>query len=216
MERKCPACGWEVKDGADRCPSCGLLASEFHNYTPGSKKEKSSGCLLPIGIVVVVLIAVIFINGALNQHYGGSTSSQSSGKSVTVVTEKNEQPSTWQFGDDAEQVVKELKDALGSKYKYTWTASGYKLTFTVKIQELSGDDLADLYAADAAEAQKIIDNLNESMKSANSGTLDRFKILGYKSPTVVFSMVTSDDMEVCTVTNGKITHSITKDNFRYG
>lgn len=77
MERKCPACGWEVKDGADRCPSCGLLASEFHSYTPGRKKEKSSGCLLPIGIVVAVLIAVIFINGALNQHYGGSTSSQS-------------------------------------------------------------------------------------------------------------------------------------------
>lgn len=190
-------------------------------------EERRGGCFggfLKIvgGIVVGVLILSLVLSGIRSCNYAvkrgssGSSYSSSTGENVTVVTEKNEQPSTWQFGDDAEQVVKELKDALGSNYKYSWTASGYKLTFTVKIQELSGDDLADLYAADAAEAQKIIDNLNESMKSANSGTLDRFKILGYKSPTVVFSMVTSDDMEVCTVTNGKITHSITKDNFRYG
>lgn len=174
------------------------------------------------GIVVGVLILSLVLSGIRSCNYAvkrgssGSSYSSSTGENVTVVTEKNEQPSTWQFGDDAEQVVKELKDALGSNYKYSWTASGYKLTFTVKIQDLSGDDLADLYAIDAAEAQKIIDNLNESMKSANSGTLQRFKTLGYKSPSVVFSMVTSDDMEVCTVTNGKITHSITKDNFRYG
>lgn len=190
-------------------------------------EERRGGCFggfLKIvgGIVVGVLILSLVLSGIRSCNYAvkrgssGSSYSSSTGENVTVVTEKNEQPSTWQFGDDAEQAVEELKNALGSKYKYTWTASGYKLTFTVKIQDLSGDDLADLYAADAAEAQKIIDNLNESMKSANSGTLDRFKILGYKSPTVVFSMVTSDDMEICTVTNGKITHSITKDNFRYG
>lgn len=190
-------------------------------------EEKRGGCFggfLKIvgGIVVGVLILSLVLSGIRSCNYAvkrgssGSSYSSSTGENVTVVTEKNEQPSTWQFGDDAEQVVKELKDALGSNYKYSWTASGYKLTFTVKIQDLSGDDLADLYAIDAAEAQKIIDNLNESMKSANSGTLQRFKTLGYKSPSVVFSMVTSDDMEVCTVTNGKITHSITKDNFRYG
>lgn len=190
-------------------------------------EERRGGCFggfLKIvgGIVVGVLILSLVLSGIRSCNYAvkrgssGSSYSSSTGENVTVVTEKNEQPSTWQFGDDAEQVVKELKDALGSNYKYSWTASGYKLTFTVKIQELSGDDLADLYANDAAEAQKIIDNLNDSMKSANSGTLDRFKILGYKSPTVVFSMVTSDDMEVCTVTNGKITRSITKDNFKYG
>ena len=190
-------------------------------------EERRGGCFggfLKIvgGIVVGVLILSLVLSGIRSCNYAvkrgssGSSYSSSTGENVTVVTEKNEQPSTWQFGDDAEQVVKELKDALGSNYKYSWTASGYKLTFTVKIQDLSGDDLADLYAIDAAEAQKIIDNLNESMKSANSGTLQRFKTLGYKSPSVVFSMVTSDDMEVCTVTNGKITHSITKDNFRYG
>ena len=190
-------------------------------------EERRGGCFggfLKIvgGIVVGVLILSLVLSGIRSCNYAvkrgnsGSSYSSSTGENVTVVTEKNEQPSTWQFGDDAEQVVKDLKDALGSNYKYSWTASGYKLTFTVKIQDLSGDDLADLYAIDAAEAQKIIDNLNESMKSANSGTLQRFKTLGYKSPTVVFSMVTSDDMEVCTVTNGKITHSITKDNFRYG
>lgn len=190
-------------------------------------EERRGGCFggfLKIvgGIVVGVLVLSLVLSGIRSCNYAvkrgssGSSYSSSTGENVTVVTEKNEQPSTWQFGDDAEQVVKELKDALGSNYKYSWTASGYKLSFTVKIQELSGDDLADMYAIDAAEAQKIIDNLNESMKSANSSTLQRFKTLGYKSPTVVFSMVTSDDMEVCTVTNGKITHSITKDNFRYG
>lgn len=190
-------------------------------------EERRGGCIggffkIVGGIVIGVILLSFILNGIRSCNYAvkrgssGSSYSSSTGENVTVVTEKNEQPSTWQFGDDAEQVVKELKDALGSNYKYSWTASGYKLTFTVKIQDLSGDDLADLYAADAAEAQKIIDNLNESMKSANSGTLQRFKTLGYKSPTVVFSMVTSDDMEVCTVTNGKITHSITKDNFRYG
>lgn len=178
-------------------------------------EEKQSGL---VAKVLIALLAV-FILVSIARGCGFLPSSRKpdqSETSVTVVTEKDEQPSTWQFGDDAEQVVKDLKDSLGSKYKYSWTASGYKLSFTVKIPDLSGDDLADLYAVDAVEAQKIIDNLNESMKSANSGTLDRFKLLGYKSPTVVFSMVTSDDMEVCTVTNGKITHSISKDNFRYG
>lgn len=178
-------------------------------------EEKQSGL---VAKVLIALLAV-FILVSIARGCGFLPSSRKpdqSETSVTVVTEKDEQPSTWQFGDDAEQTVKQLKESLGSKYKYTWTASGYKLTFTVKIQELSGDDLADLYAIDAAKAQEIIDNLNESMKSANSSTLQRFKTLGYKSPSVVFSMVTSDDMEICTVTNGKITHSISKDNFRFG
>lgn len=190
-------------------------------------EERRGGCFggfLKIvgGIVIGVILLSFILNGIRSCNYAvesrryNSTPSSTYTSSAESSTQTSSEPSTWQFGDDAEQIVKDLKESLGSKYKYSWTASGYKLTFTVKIQELSGDDLADLYAADAAEAQKIIDNLNESMKSANSGTLQRFKTLGYKSPTVVFSMVTSDDMEVCTVTNGRITHSITKDNFRYG
>lgn len=182
-------------------------------------EEKQGGHVAKVLIVLLVVFILIGIAqgcGKLNRFLDSGDYFPSATQSVSVKTEKNTQPSTMQFGDDAEQIVKMLKDSLGSKYKYSWTASGYKLTFTVKIQELSGDDLADMYAVDAAEAQKIIDNLNDSMKSANSATLDRFKNLGYKSPTVVFSMVTSDDMEVCTVSNGKVTHSITKDNFRYG
>lgn len=163
-----------------------------------------------VGKVLLALLALVLV---LSWAKGGKTETRNG---VTIRTERNDQPDTAQFGDDAERIAGDLKSALGSGYTFSWTASGYKLTFTVKIQDLSGDDLADLYAIDAAEAQKIIDDLNESMKSANSGTLDRFKALGYKSPTVVFSMVTSDDMEVCTVTNGKITRSITKDNFKYG
>ena len=170
-------------------------------------EEKRGGW---VGKVLLALLALVLV---LSWAKGGKTETQND---VTIRTERNDQPDTLQFGNDAERIAGDLKSALGSGYTFSWTASGYKLTFTVKIQDLSGDDLADLYAIDAAEAQKIIDNLNESMKSANSGTLQRFKTLGYKSPSVVFSMVTSDDMEVCTVTNGKITHSITKDNFRYG
>lgn len=190
-------------------------------------EEKRGGCIggffkIVGGIVIGVILLSFILNGIRSCNYAvkskryNSTPSSTYTSSAESSTQTSSEPSTWQFGDDAENVVKDLKESLGSKYKYSWTASGYKLTFTVKIQELSGDDLADMYAIDAAEAQKIIDNLNESMKSANSATLDRFKNLGYKSPTVVFSMVTSDDMEVCTVTNGRITHSITKDNFRYG
>ena len=190
-------------------------------------EERRGGCIggffkIVGGIVIGVILLSFILNGIRSCNYAvkskryNSTPSSTYTSSAESSTQTSSEPSTWQFGDDAENIVKDLKESLGSKYKYSWTASGYKLTFTVKIQELSGDDLADLYAVDAAEAQKIIDNLNESMKSANSATLDRFKNLGYKSPTVVFSMVTSDDMEVCTVTNGRITHSITKDNFRYG
>lgn len=170
-------------------------------------EEKRGGW---VGKVLLALLALVLV---LSWAKGGKTETRNG---VTIRTERNDQPDTLQFGNDAERIAGDLKSALGSNYKYSWTASGYKMTFTVKIQDLSGDDLADLYAIDAAEAQKIIDYLNESMKSANSGILDRFKALGYKSPTVVFSMVTSDGMEICTVQNGRITRSITKDNFKYG
>lgn len=195
-------------------------------------EERRGGCIggffrIVGGIVIGVILLSFVLNGIRSCNYAVKSrkysSSPSSSYTSSVGTDSAgtdssaaSEPSTWQFGDDAEQIVNQLKESLGSNYKYSWTASGYKLTFTVKIQELSGDDLADMYAINATEAQKIIDNLNDSMKSANSATFDRFKTLGYKSPTVVFSMVTRDDMEVCTVSNGRITHSITKDNFRYG
>ena len=170
-------------------------------------EEKRGGW---VGKVLLALLALVLV---LSWAKGGKTETRNG---VTIRTEKNEQPSTAQFGDDAERIAGDLKSALGSNYKYSWTASGYKMTFTVKIQDLSGDDLAELYAADPTGTQDMIDKLNESMKNANKSTLDRFKALGYSQCTVLFTLTASDGMEICTVKNGRITRSITKDNFKYG
>lgn len=170
-------------------------------------EEKRGGW---VGKVLLALLALVLV---LSWAKGGKTETRNG---VTIRTERNDQPDTLQFGNDAERIAGDLKSTLGSGYTFSWTASGYKFSFQARTESVSGDDLADLYAADPTGTQDMIDKLNESMKNANKSTLDRFKALGYKSPTVVFSMVTSDDMEVCTVTNGKITRSITKDNFKYG
>jgi hypothetical protein len=189
-------------------------------------EEKRGGCLKHWLIVLLILVVVGWIgnncSGSSGSHYRSSGSSySSSGSSYSSTapkessTEVPSQPSTWQFGDDAELIVKDIKEAFAD-YKVSWYVSGYKLSVTVKVQSLSGDDLADLYKSDAAGAQKSIDTLNDSMKSANSSVLQRFKTMGYNSPSVEFSIVTSDDMEICTVLNGAVTHSISAENFRYG
>lgn len=182
--------------------------------------EKKGGCLKYFLIIVlsVAILSALSNSCSSNRYRGNSASSAVSTPAVTQygIKTKTSQPSTAQFGEDAGKIVEDLKVSMGNNYKFSWMASGYKFSFTVKILDLSSNDLADLYAADSYGTQDIIDQLNESMKSANSSTVERFKSLGYAAPTVVFTMITSDDMEICSVENGEITSSITKDNFRYG
>lgn len=163
-----------------------------------------------VGKVLLALLVLVLV---LSWAKGGKTETRNG---VTIRTERNDQPDTAQFGDDAERIAGDLKSALGSGYTFSWTASGYKFSFQARTESVSGDDLADLYAADPTGTQDMIDKLNESMQSANKSTLDRFKVLGYSKCTVLFTLTASDGMEICTVKNGKITRSITKDNFKYG
>ena len=170
-------------------------------------EEKRGGW---VGKVLLALLALVLV---LSWAKGGKTETRNG---VTIRTERNDQPDTLQFGNDAERIAGDLKSALGSGYTFSWTARGYKFSFQARTESVSGDDLADLYAADPTGTQDMIDKLNESMKNANKSTLDRFKALGYSQCTVLFSLTASDGMEICTVQNGRITRSITKDNFKYG
>lgn len=193
-------------------------------------EEKRGGCfgkfLKIVGGIVVGFLVLAVLAGMLNscnsskskKYSSSSYPDNSFSSSVSTAkpssTPKPSMPSTMQFGDDAEQIAKEIKETLGD-YKYSWYASGYKFSMTVKMESITGDDIADLYAS-SPDAQNTIDTLNRSMRDANESIWARFKGLGYTDCTVVLSVVTNDDMEICTVENGKITHSITKDNFRYG
>ena len=170
-------------------------------------EEKRGGW---VGKVLLALLALVLV---LSWAKGGKTETRNG---VTIRTERNDQPDTLQFGNDAERIAGDLKSALGSGYTFSWTASGYKFSFQARTESVSGDDLADLYAEDPEGTQDMIDKLNESMKNANKSTLDRFKALGYSQCTVLFTLTASDGMEICTVQNGRITRSITKDNFKYG
>ena len=223
-----------------RCHKCGRMwaAGDIFQETTrtrqiqankgesGAMEEKRGGCLKKFLIVFLALAligAVVKSCGSIfdfenrsvgNSYSSGSYTSSPRSTAKPASTPKPSMPSTMQFGDDAEEIVKDIKEALAD-YKVSWYANGYKLSVTVKIQNLSGDDLGGMYAYEA-NAQSTIDQLNSSMQSANESTWDKLKLMGYSDCTVVFSMVTCDDMEICTVENGRITHSITKDNFRYG
>ena len=180
--------------------------------------ENRLGCLktLLIVIVTVVVFGGIFGSCGNNSRRANSYSSSARATARSTATEKPTQPSTEQFGDDAETIAGEIKASLGENYKFSWFASGYKFSFTAKTTEISGDDLAVLYGSAPAYAQSLIDELNESMQDANKSTLDRFRALGYRDCTVIFTLSASDGMEICTVENGKITHKITQENFKFG
>ena len=194
------------------------------------------------GLFLLTLVVTILVtannkeksNASYQSSYSGSTASGGESKADQVKrlleedkkkdavwsaagyqTPKPSMPSTTQFGDDAEIIVKEIKETLGD-YKYSWTANGYRLTLTVRVESITGDDLAELYAYDPSGTQSLMDRLNGAVQEANESTWERFKNLGYADCTIVFSMVTNDDMVISICTNGKITQSITKDNFRLG
>lgn len=196
--------------------------------------EKKGGCLRRIiwitGTVIVCFLLLLAVVGAAVSGRQTSTRTRAPSISRTQQTESTKDqvygelgiptptasmPSASQFGDDAESIVKEIKEAMGD-YKYSWYANGYTLSLTIKAEELSGDDLADLYAADPIGTQDAIDQVTESMRRANSSTWMRFQTLGYSKCLIAFSMVTSDGMTICSAENGKITHTISADNFRYG
>ena len=184
-------------------------------------QKDRGGCLKYFLIIILVLALLGGIAKACDTiRYSGSYSSSSSSSYVSTPrpasTRTPTQPSTTKFGDDAEAMAAEIKQTLGDGYKYSWFANGYKFSFTVKLESISGDDLADMYASDPGGAQSVVDDLNESMRQANKSTWEKFKKLGYTDCTIIFSVCASDGLEICTVENGRITHSITKDNFRYG
>lgn len=179
------------------------------------------GCLKTVLIVLATLFIIGAILGSCTKNSGNTKPASSYTSSARVSTKpsstpKPSMPSTMQFGDDAEQIAADMKKSLGDSYKFSWFANGYKFSFTARTLAISGDDLSALYASDPAGTQSMIDKLNASMQEANKSTWDRFKNLGYSDCTVVFSLKASDDMEICTVENGEITHSITAENFRYG
>ena len=186
----------------------------YQNAYSGEYKKSRTGRGWKTVVLVVLVLFVIAVK--LNQCNSSSSGRKPASSSYTSsYSSKPSQPSTQDFGDEAEKVVKNIKEAM-SPNTVTWYANGYELSVTVKVKEISGDDLADFYAADAAGAQDLVNQLNDSMKNANKSTVDHFKTLGYTQCHITFRVVTSDDLEICTVENGKTTHSVTKDNFKYG
>jgi hypothetical protein len=223
---KCPECGGQVSDQAQACPHCGAPISP-------PPQNDSGGCCL-FGIIKAVLVflltlavgfAIVAGIGALSSRKTGKASSPSSysslapgtGSSTTkpAASSTPSQPSRDAFGDEAEKIAEDFKKEF-EDYSVSWTANGYDLRITVRVADLSGDDLADMFEADPSGAQKLIDQLAESMRAANQSIVDRLKAKGFQSFTVETQMITSDGVEFSAAVNGVITKSISQDNFKYG
>ena len=228
MVIKCPDCGGQVSDQAQTCPHCGAPISP-------PQQNNSEGCCL-FGMIKAVLAFILTLAIGLGIVAGvksisapktsrtsgfSSYSSVSSGTKGSAPT-PTQRPTTkaaaapTSFADDAEEVVKTVKEGFSNTdIKTSWFINGTKLSVTLRVNELSSTDLRDMYYTDS-DAQSTVNALAQAAQKANKSSCDLLKMKGYKDFTVVFSMITSDGFEMVTTENGEITYCISADNFRLG
>ena len=127
---KCPNCGKEISDSAEKCPNCGATSEKHSKYTDERKNRK----LKKINIVlsVVLLISLIcngiqfFKNGESKNH----VSSDSSTKSEIDVSEKTEtvsKESTENKSEEKEEDDKIEKISVGDQVDVNTQYGDFKL-----------------------------------------------------------------------------------------
>lgn len=183
-------------------------------------EEKRGGKLKTILLVILVLGIIGSLGKSCKSsprsHYSSSSYSSGSYSSSARRPTSTLKPASDQFGDDAEELLKDAKSSFGDEAAVSWTVNGKKATLTVRINDISSDDIAEWFRADPAWAQDMIDDLADSMKSANKSSYDALKNKGHSGFSVVFEMQTSDYFTVCTASNGSLTYKMTQENFKYG
>lgn len=235
--RFCTFCGTRIGENEPERKD----AEKAPEAQESGKRRSGCGCFAVLLLVCVILGVALVAFSKANESsrrrssspsysYSSSSTYNSSGSSANsgyrtgsssgsgkTNTTPQATPGTWEFADDAEAVVDSVKEAFAQRdVKVTWLCSGYKLLVTLKVNNISGDELRNMYWEDAEGAQATIDQLGEAMRSANSGAWQSLKDNGHTGCTVIFSMVSSDGLEMVTAENGKISYSVKASNFRYG
>lgn len=192
---KCPECGNDISDQADKCPNCG--------YPIHKKSEKKKAPAWKV-ILVIALAAAILGGGFLLWKSG----------SLAKIGIPGPDDS---FHEDAEQMMLIASNSFSDGDATTsWSINGKKVEFKVRILGISSDATALEYIKDPKGTQKMIDTLAENSATASKAVFDKLTAWGHSGMTIRFEMWMSDDVMMTAVENGNIVYKLTKDNFRFG
>lgn len=192
---KCPECGNDISDQADKCPNCG--------YPIHKKSEKKKAPAWKV-ILVIALAAAILGGGFLLWKSG----------SLAKIGIPGPDDS---FREDAEQMMLIASNSFSDGDATTsWSINGKKVEFKVRILGISSDATALEYIKDPKGTQKMIDTLAENSATASKAVFDKLTAWGHSGMTIRFEMWMSDDVMMTAVENGNIVYKLTKDNFRFG
>lgn len=192
---KCPECGNDISDQADKCPNCG--------YPIHKKSEKKKAPAWKVILVIAIAAAIL----------GGGFLLWKSGSLAKIGIPGPDDS----FREDAEQMMLIASNSFSDgDATSSWSINGKKVEFKVRILGISSDATALEYIKDPKGTQKMIDTLAENSATASKAVFDKLTEWGHSGMTIRFEMWMSDDVMMTAVENGNIVYKLTKDNFRFG